>query len=300
MQSSHVVTVVVVGLSLVAACHSASDPAPARASARAIVPAPEPSVLKPEEVVRRDVATLTGGDLEGFVALYAPDAKIFGAPEDPHALVGALWEKMSGKDKLRAYFEKALAKKPLPRLEVISSVALADLVAAQVRITDPPGYDAATDVLAVYRVRAGLITDLWHLTSEAQPANRIGKHPVEVLRDLMAAGNRVDLEGWLALFSPDARQFKRATDPDQLANIPSTKAYDQASRRKAYEAAFAATPHGRADIYGTVSVGDLVASRGSFTFPDQVINTLTVYRVRDGLIQDIWDVEQVKVPVAPK
>jgi hypothetical protein len=33
--------------------------------------------------------------------------------------------------------------------------------------------------------------------------------------------------------------------------------------------------------------------------PDQVINTLTIDRVRDDLIQDIWDVEQVKAPLAP-
>jgi hypothetical protein len=297
-------------LAVTGACRSAPTEVPAHASA-----APDPVHASaapdavhagaapdaaPEDVVRGDVAALSRGDLEGFLALYAPDAKIFGLPTDPHVLVGPWWQHMAGKDKLRAYFEKSLFKRPLPRLVVLDTVTLADLVAAHVRITDPPGYDTATDVLAVYRVRAGLIEDLWHVTRDAPPGAPAGQRPDQVLRDLMAAGNRVDVEGWLALFSPDAKQFKRATDPDQLANLPSTKAYDQASRRKAYEAAFAATPHGRADIFHTISVGDLVAARGSFTFPDQVIHTLTIYRIRDGLIHDIWDVEQVKTPAAAR
>jgi hypothetical protein len=147
-------------------------------------------------------------------------------------------------------------------------------------------------------VRDGQIRTIWHIAREQPDTVRVGKAPEQVLHDLMAAANRVDVEAWLALFSPDAKQFKRAVDPDQLANVPSVKAYDQASRRTAYEAVFAATPHGRADILHTISVGDMVVSRGSFTFPDQVMHTFTIYRVRDDLLQDIWDVEQQNTPVA--
>jgi hypothetical protein len=250
----------------------------------------------PEAVVLADANTLATAQLEPFLALYAPDAKIFGIPKEAHSLVGPVWTQMSGAENLRRAFTESFAKKePQPRYEVAGMVSLGEIVVARMKISDPPSYDRPQFVMAVYRVRDGKIRDLWHVArDDGQPRPGI-KPPLDVLRDLMAAGNRVDVEAWLALFDPTAKQFRRATETDSLANIPSKSAYDQASRRKAYEAAFAATPHGRADILATITIGDYVASRGSFTFPDRVINTLTIYRVSGGLIQDIWDVEQVVV-----
>jgi len=253
----------------------------------------------PERVVLADVAALSAGDLEAFLALYDPEAKIFGLPKDPHALVGSVIESMLGPERLRSAFAKSLAKPPFAKLEIEGSVALGELVAARVKITDPPPTGRVEYVLAVYRVRDGRIRDLWHVAREAADAPpRVGATPERVLRDLMDAGNSLDLEGWLGLFSADAKQWKRAVDTDQLANVLQTKASDQASRRAAYTRAFAATPHGRAVIEDTVTVGDYIASRGSFNFPDLINHTLTIYRVHAGLLQDIWDVEQVKEPVA--
>lgn len=54
------------------------------------------AAASPEAVVQRDLETLSGGDLEGFLALYHPEAQIFGLPTDPHSLVGARWEHMYG------------------------------------------------------------------------------------------------------------------------------------------------------------------------------------------------------------
>jgi hypothetical protein len=281
---------IVFGLAQLAGCH--------RGAAGEAGASVEPADPDPEQVVLRDTAALSRSDLDGFVALYSPDAKVFGLPTDPHALVGPWWEHMAGPDKLRRHFAAKFAKGAQPRFDVTDTVALADLVVARVKITDPPRFDRPQYVMSVTRVRDGKILDLWHVARDDGSAPRVGKSPEAVLRELMAAGNRVDVEGWLALFSPDAKQWKRARELDQLANVPSVKAFDQASRRKAYEEAFAATPHGRADILDTLSVGDLVASRGTFTFPDRVIHTLTIYRVQDGLLQDIWDVEQVVAPRA--
>lgn len=245
-------------------------------------------------LVRADAAALSAGDLAAFVALYHPEVRVFGLPSDPHSLVGPLWEAMRGLDRLRATFEKRFAQRPLARVEVVDAIPFADLVVAAIRLHGSPPDRAPTTVLSVYRIADDRIRDLWHVAEEPAGLVRRGPAPESVLRRLMEAGNRLDLEGWLGLFDPGAHQWKRATDPDALANVPSKRAFDAASRRQAYAEAFAATPHGRAEIEHTITVGDHVASRGSFRFPDHVLHTLTIYRAVDGRLLDIWDVEQQK------
>lgn len=116
--------------------------------------------------------------------------------------------------------------------------------------------------------------------------------PEQTVRNLLDAGNRSDLEGWLALFHPEARQFRRSEDPHRLADRPSATISDQASRRRVYSELFSRPEKIRAEILGMLSLGELVVSRGVFHTANGAIQTLTVYRVRDGCILDIWDVEQ--------
>ncbi|WP_165357117.1 nuclear transport factor 2 family protein [Sphingosinicella sp. CPCC 101087] len=116
--------------------------------------------------------------------------------------------------------------------------------------------------------------------------------PEQVVRKLLDAGNRSDLETWLCLFHPDARQFRRSEDPHRLADRPSATVTDAASRRRVYEEIFSRPDKTRAEILGMLSLGELVVSRGVFHAPTGPIQTLTIYRVHDGRILDIWDVEQ--------
>jgi hypothetical protein len=114
-----------------------------------------------------------------------------------------------------------------------------------------------------------------------------------VVRALIDAGNRSDVEGWLSLFHPDARHFLKSRDDHALADRPSTRVLDSASRRQFYEEIFSRPERIRGEIVDLVSLGELVMSRGIFHRPQGPLHTLTVYRVRDGKILDLWDVEQI-------
>lgn len=138
--------------------------------------------------------------------------------------------------------------------------------------------------------------------AQAMPAELAeqGVKSEAVVRALLDAGNRGDVEAWLALFHPDAHQFRRSEDPHKLADRPVTSVTDAASRRAFYVKAFADPVKVKAQIHSLTALGDLVTSRGTFAFPDRILHTLTVYRVQDGQILDIWDVKQVVEPLAAK
>ncbi|MGH6694777.1 nuclear transport factor 2 family protein [Sphingopyxis sp.] len=120
-----------------------------------------------------------------------------------------------------------------------------------------------------------------------------GQRSESVVRALIDAGNRSDLEAWLSLFHPDAKHFVKSKSDDSLADRPSSRVVDSTSRRAFYQEIFARPQKTRGEIVELVSLGELVMSRGIFHRPEGRSHTLTVYRVRDGKIVDIWDVEQV-------
>ena len=114
-----------------------------------------------------------------------------------------------------------------------------------------------------------------------------------VVRALIDAGNRSDVETWLSLFHPNARHFLKSRTEHALADRPSATVVDSASRRDYYREAFARPQKTRGELVELVSLGELVMARGIFHRPDGRLHTLTVYRVRDGKILDLWDVEQI-------
>lgn len=120
--------------------------------------------------------------------------------------------------------------------------------------------------------------------------------PESVVRALIDAGNRSDVEAWLALFDPGAMQFRKSDSDHRLADRPSTRVTDAATRSAYYREAFASPQKVRAEIVGLISLGEIVMARGIFHSPAGPLHTLTVYRVRDGRIHDIWDVEQISRP----
>lgn len=120
-----------------------------------------------------------------------------------------------------------------------------------------------------------------------------GSASESVVRALIDAGNRSDVEAWLSLFHPDARHFRKSVSDHALADTPSTKVVDSASRRAFYQEIFSRPQKTRGEIVELISLGELVMSRGIFHRPEGRLHTLTVYRVRDGKILDLWDVEQI-------
>lgn len=132
----------------------------------------------------------------------------------------------------------------------------------------------------------------WSTCAEAE-APSDSRQNEQVVRALIEAGNRSDVETWLSLFHPDAKQFLKSESEYVLADRPSSRIVDAASRRSFYEQIFAQPQKTQGEIREMISLGELVMARGVFHRPGGRTHTLTTYRIRDGKIMAIWDVEQV-------
>jgi hypothetical protein len=255
----------------------------------------------PAAVVAADFDALNRNDLDAFMALYAPQAQIFGLPTDPHRLVGPRLEQMYGAERLRAHFAKAMAQPDTPHIEQTRSVALGELVVSRVHIADPKRAEPQV-LLVVYRVRDGLIEDLWHVGKETADNRTQAAGAVATAQALVEANNRADAEAFLALFAADARHFRRAEDPHQLADLPSRAVVDEASRAKTYRALYADGPSVRVDLVDAFAVGELVVTherirtRATATAPGEAYDMLAILRVRDGRVLDLWPLQKLARP----
>lgn len=256
---------------------------------------------EPAAVVAADFDALNRNDLDAFMTLYAPQAQIFGLPTDPHRLVGPRLEQMYGAERLRAHFAKAMAQPDTPHIEQTRSVALGELVVSRVHITDPKRAEPQV-LLVVYRVRDGLIEDLWHVGKETADNQPQAAGALATAQALVEANNRADAEVFLALFAADARHFRRAEDPHQLADLPSRAVVDEASRAKTYRALYADGPSVRVDLVDAFAVGDLVVTherirtRATATAPGEAYEMLAILRVRDGRVLDLWPLQKLARP----
>lgn len=261
------------------------------------------STAEPVAVVAADFDALNRNDLDAFLALYAPQAQIFGLPADPHTLVGKRLEQMYGAERLRAHFAKAMAQPDTPRIEQTRTIALGELVVSRVHIADPKRSEPQV-LMVVYRVRDGLIEDLWHVGKETADNRPQASGAVATARALVEANNRADAERFLALFAADARHFRRAEDPHRLADLPSRAVVDEASRARTYRALYADGPTVQVDLLDAFPVGDLVVTherihkRGTPAAPAERYEMLAILRVRDGRVLDLWPLEKIARPTA--
>jgi uncharacterized protein (TIGR02246 family) len=98
------------------------------------------------DVIDRVVAALNAGDVEAFVACYAPDATIENGHDDVRA---------RGHDELRARFGPMFEAHPDVRVEPVSRVDVGEFVVQHERVT---GRGAHEVHVAVYLVQDGLIS----------------------------------------------------------------------------------------------------------------------------------------------
>lgn len=246
----------------------------------------------PQAVVQADLDALNRNDLDAFMALYAPHAQIFGLPKDPHRLAGPRLEQMYGTDKLRAFFAKAMAEPVTPHIETTASFVLGDLLLGKVRITDPRQPEPQVMMVA-YRVRDGLIQHLWHLGKETDANRAQSPGALRVAQALVEANNRADVDALLALFAPDARHFSLSSDPDRLAEQASTALTDAASRERAFRTRHAQRPGPQVQLLASFAVGDLAATHERVRHPaGEVEERLSVLRVRDGRVLDLWPLQR--------
>jgi hypothetical protein len=225
----------------------------------------------PRAVVRADVQAMSDGNSHTIAALFAPDARIFQAPQDPDRLVGEL-----------------LARRPLARVNLLDSAAIGDLVAAKLKVSDSDG-SPPTYMLAIYRVREGLIQDLWYIASSKQDDPAAARSAEEVIGRLGAANNRGDVDAFLALFSPHAKNFRNSGNAHALGDKPSVRIVDEKTRRAAYQQMFANGAPAQVQTLGTVALNDMIVVSEVATLPSgKVIDEMSVYRIENGLIVRDW------------
>jgi hypothetical protein len=252
--------------------------------------APGRPTATPEQVVRAFADAWSNGDLPGLLASFADDGRSYDRPTQPHALTGALSRTIGSKAQLAAYFKKELADPPLSRERILATATVGDLVIASGESIDPPDSARGMRFLTAYRVRDGQIHDLWHIAWIPADAPA-GPDPTEVIRQLIAANNARDADRFLALFSPDAKNFRHSDDPHRLADTPSRTVVDAASRERFFREYFAGTPV-QVESVKLFSVGDLVVEQshvsGFSNAPGKTVNEVSIYRIRDGRIVDSW------------
>ena len=244
--------------------------------------------VDPQAVVRADVQALNDGKAATLLSLFAADARVFRTPEDSDRLTGVLSDTMGTQEQRKAYFSEMLARRPLARVDLLDIVAAGDLVAAKLKFStpdgSPPGY-----VLGIYRIRDGLIQDLWHIVRAEQDDAAKSRAAEDVVAKFAAANNRGDLEAFLALFSPKAKNFRNSGDPHALGDKPSARIVDEKTRRAAYAQMFANGAPAQVETLGTVALNDTIVAREVATLPSgKVLDEISVYRIENGLIVRDW------------
>lgn len=121
-------------------------PIPAAAD---VQPAPAPAAT-PEAVVRAYTDAANRNDLEGFLALYAPDIRKYRFPGELRS---------EGIAHNRAVYTKSFAVKSEIKVEILELIALGDKVMVHDRVTGRPDGKIA-DEMTVYEVKDGRITNI--------------------------------------------------------------------------------------------------------------------------------------------
>ena len=247
-----------------------------------------------EAVVLKDSAALNAADLDALLAVLSPSLRIYKRPAEPHALAGPQSDKIGTYEQVREFFGETFKQGPQGRHDVRAMVSLGDLVLAQVEFR-LPNAAAVTRQLTAFRVRNGLIEAIWHVARVENATEDSGAPAQDVIRRFNAAADRNDVDAFLALFSPEARNFHFRNAPDVLGGGPSKSIVDAASRERVFRTMFAERP-ARIEAIDGFAVGDFVVSHDRATQKDGAVNEgLSIYRVQGGLIVDDWYVAERKM-----
>jgi hypothetical protein len=135
-------------------------------------------------------------------------------------------------------------------------------------------------------ILAGLLAILALLNSAASQAD-----PLAVVHADIQALNDGNAPALIALFAPDGRIFRTPDDPDRLTGALSNQMGTHEQRKTFFSEMLARRPLARTELLGTVAAGDLVAAKLKFVNPDNSTGYgIGIYRVHDGLIQDLWHI----------
>lgn len=243
----------------------------------------------PQAVVRAEVRALNQGDAAGRLALFSPDAQVFAPSGNPERLMGELSNTMGTHERRAKFFPQLFARRPLPHVELLDIASAGEMVAAKFRFTDHAEASRPRFALTLYRVRDGLIQDSWQIAEANEEGGDVSRVADEVGRKLAEVNNRGDIEGFLALFSPQAKFIRNSGEPHALGDKPSVRVVDEKTRREAYTKMFATGAYAQVETLDTVTLGNLAVVREIATLPGgKVVDEMSVYRVVNGLILHDW------------
>lgn len=251
------------------------------------VPAEARTRSSAENVVRQEINALNDGDVEGVLNSFSAGASVFGIPKSPDRLIGELSQKIGRPGDRTTYRQTMFLKDLLPRTELVQIIPVGDLAAVKLKVTRPPDFAKAEYSLFIYRIRGGRVQDLWHLAS-AGPASA-NDDPHEVIRRLIVANNKGDLEAFLSLFSADSKHFRNSGDRHILGDRFVKPTSGRENLRRIVAPAFTKGFPGHASIVDALTVGDLVVTHDQVALPNgDLVDQMKTYRVRNGLITHDW------------
>jgi hypothetical protein len=269
----------------------------------AVTPGKEPTVVRmefkrtaaardmanPEAVVRADGHALNQGNPATRLALFSRDARVFEPSRNPDRLTGDLSSTLGTHEQREKSFAKMLAARPLSHVQLFEIASAGDLVVAKLKFSDHSDTPRSSYELNLYRVRDGLIQDLWHLARTDMSGAAASREADAVVRKLAEANNRGDVEAFLALFSPHAKNFRNSGEPHGLGDKPSVSIVDEKTRRDAYLKMFANGAPAQVQTLATVALGSMIVAREIATLPTgKIIDELSVYRIENGSILHDW------------
>lgn len=242
-----------------------------------------------EAVVRADVQALNQGNSAARLALFSPDARLFQPSQHPDRLAGDLSDTLGTHEQRKASLPKVLARSPLPHVEMFDITSVGDMVAVKLRFSDHSDISRSVYELNLYRVRDGLIQDLWHIARTESLGAEASRDAEAVIHRFAEANNRGDVEAFLALFSPQAKNFRNSGEPHTLGDKPSVRVVDEKTRREAYVKMFAHGAQPNVETLGTVALGGMIFAREVATLPNgKVVDEISLYRIENGLILHDW------------
>ncbi|WP_165357433.1 nuclear transport factor 2 family protein [Sphingosinicella sp. CPCC 101087] len=205
------------------------------------------------------------------VPVLTADAKVFAPSPDPDVLAGSLRnpEDLS------------------PVSAVLERTEVGDLIVAVVRLARE-GRDEGYG-LRLYRLQDGRATHVWTLIEVAERDRAVEAGSIQVARTFIETNNRGDADAFLALFHPQARNFRSSGDPNRIGDRPSRTLVDAASRERFYRTLFGNEQQAQVTANAVIALGDLVVSHDLARLPNGTsVDGLSVYRVRDGRITHDW------------
>lgn len=253
-------------------------------AAAALVAQPPRSVA---EVVREDARTISAGDGAALLALFDEDSRIYGTPEHPDRLDGPLAKTMGTHAERVASFPRIAEGGPI-RLEVAEMIVAGDTAVSKNILTAPNGRVAFN--LVVYRVRDGIIGDLWHPARKPalDPAKGAGTR--EAVDRLVAAVNRGDAGAVRGLVHPDARLFASSGAAHAIGDRPliGTSRASGVDVRRLFGADAA-----RVALAESIVFDEYLASRYLAALSDgREREGIAIFRIVDGRLAQAWRIQE--------